>query len=163
MPHMYPCFLVAPMTWLMNLWSRLQAWILLPMTILEARIEKKVLAKLQASQSSKTTRTTTTQTSSPATSATAAQPPPQSETPADDNDEKKKEPQPEVIHLCPLCDQEMVTRRASRGGVFWGCPKYPKCRGTRSWRDPSKASPIAEVKARHSEGSRNSTQANRHK
>ncbi len=36
---------------------------------------------------------------------------------------------------CPACNKVMVTRTAKRGGSagreFWGCPDYPKCRGTR--------------------------------
>lgn len=37
---------------------------------------------------------------------------------------------------CPLCGATMTKRTAKRGGnagnVFWGCPKYPDCKGTRS-------------------------------
>lgn len=32
--------------------------------------------------------------------------------------------------LCPECDGEMVSRK-SQYGTFWGCKKYPKCKGTR--------------------------------
>jgi restriction system protein len=36
---------------------------------------------------------------------------------------------------CPLCNSPMVKRKARRGSragsEFWGCPKYPDCRGTR--------------------------------
>ncbi len=33
---------------------------------------------------------------------------------------------------CPRCGTPMVTRTSKRdGGAFWGCPQYPKCRGTR--------------------------------
>ena len=36
---------------------------------------------------------------------------------------------------CPLCGATMVERTAKRGAsagsVFWGCSRYPKCRGTR--------------------------------
>ncbi|MFZ5579459.1 MAG: restriction endonuclease [Pseudomonadota bacterium] len=36
---------------------------------------------------------------------------------------------------CPKCSSPMVKRQASRGThagqSFWGCPAYPKCRGTR--------------------------------
>ena len=36
---------------------------------------------------------------------------------------------------CPKCDGEMVLRTARKGATkgqqFWGCSKYPKCRGTR--------------------------------
>jgi hypothetical protein len=31
---------------------------------------------------------------------------------------------------CPDCDGPMVSRK-SQYGVFWGCKKYPKCKGTR--------------------------------
>jgi restriction system protein len=36
---------------------------------------------------------------------------------------------------CPVCNSSMVLRTAKRGknagSQFWGCPKYPACRGTR--------------------------------
>lgn len=36
---------------------------------------------------------------------------------------------------CPSCNSDMVERAATRGDgagkSFWGCPRYPKCRGTR--------------------------------
>ena len=42
-----------------------------------------------------------------------------------------KEPPP-----CPICNSPMVKRIAQRGAnvgnTFWGCAKYPKCRGTRN-------------------------------
>jgi restriction system protein len=35
---------------------------------------------------------------------------------------------------CPECSRKMIPRTAKRGGnvgrSFWGCPSYPKCRGT---------------------------------
>lgn len=31
---------------------------------------------------------------------------------------------------CPCCGGPMV-ERSSRFGLFWGCRKYPKCKGTR--------------------------------
>ena len=38
--------------------------------------------------------------------------------------------------MCPRCNTPMVLREARRGThagqKFWGCAKYPKCRGTRS-------------------------------
>ena len=41
----------------------------------------------------------------------------------------------EAIPQCPICDGPMVKRVARRGAnagkAFWGCAKYPKCRGTR--------------------------------
>lgn len=37
---------------------------------------------------------------------------------------------------CPNCNKVMVRRVAKRGSVvgrnFWGCPEYPRCRGTRT-------------------------------
>lgn len=36
---------------------------------------------------------------------------------------------------CPVCGADMVERKATRGtnagAPFWGCSRYPKCRGTR--------------------------------
>jgi len=41
----------------------------------------------------------------------------------------------EVLPQCPTCGGPMVKRVARRGAnagkAFWGCAKYPKCRGTR--------------------------------
>lgn len=38
---------------------------------------------------------------------------------------------------CPVCGSAMVARRAKQGKFagrqFWGCPTFPKCRGTREW------------------------------
>jgi len=37
---------------------------------------------------------------------------------------------------CPVCGSPMVRRTVKKGGrageSFWGCPKYPGCRGTRA-------------------------------
>jgi len=37
---------------------------------------------------------------------------------------------------CPICNALMVKRTAKRGAragsSFWGCPDYPKCKGTRN-------------------------------
>jgi hypothetical protein len=37
---------------------------------------------------------------------------------------------------CPTCNSAMVIRTARRGAnqgsKFWGCPRYPDCRGTRA-------------------------------
>jgi len=42
----------------------------------------------------------------------------------------------EAVPQCPTCDGPMVKRVARRGAnagkAFWGCAKYPKCRGTRA-------------------------------
>jgi predicted RNA-binding Zn-ribbon protein involved in translation (DUF1610 family) len=39
----------------------------------------------------------------------------------------------EISPRCPKCGSEMVLRTAKRGdnqgGKFWGCSKYPECRG----------------------------------
>jgi restriction system protein len=41
----------------------------------------------------------------------------------------------EATLACPQCQSEMVLREAKRGpnagSKFWGCSRYPKCRGTR--------------------------------
>ncbi len=39
--------------------------------------------------------------------------------------------EPEEVPACPECGAPMVKRR-SRRGPFWGCSKYPECRGTRT-------------------------------
>ncbi len=31
--------------------------------------------------------------------------------------------------LCPLCNSPMVVRRSRFGKLFYGCPRYPQCRG----------------------------------
>jgi restriction system protein len=39
------------------------------------------------------------------------------------------------LPACPLCSREMIKRTAKQGAnvgqEFWGCPGYPRCRGTR--------------------------------
>ena len=36
---------------------------------------------------------------------------------------------------CPRCGTQMVERKNRQtGSVFWGCPMYPKCRGTIEWK-----------------------------
>ena len=52
------------------------------------------------------------------------------------------------VWLCPLCDEPMAARRAHRGGMFLGCPAFPLCRGSRNMRDPTKASPVMEIRER---------------
>lgn len=34
---------------------------------------------------------------------------------------------------CPLCGGEMVKRHDRVGKAFWGCAKYPRCRGSRPY------------------------------
>ena len=50
--------------------------------------------------------------------------------------------------MCPLCDGPMETRSAGRGGLYHACLTYPRCRGTRSFANPAKASPVAEIRKR---------------
>ena len=44
-------------------------------------------------------------------------------------------PPPSVSPLCPACRSAMVMRTAKKGAKagsqFWGCPRYPGCRGVR--------------------------------
>lgn len=44
------------------------------------------------------------------------------------------QPCPGGVKACPLCGNQMVVRTAKRGGNtgqnFWGCKRYPACRGT---------------------------------
>lgn len=47
----------------------------------------------------------------------------------------KLSPAPEIAPNCPTCQATMVRRMAKKGAnagsEFWGCPKFPVCRGTR--------------------------------
>ncbi|MDD9815109.1 MAG: NERD domain-containing protein [Gammaproteobacteria bacterium] len=47
-----------------------------------------------------------------------------------------KKPGADSSPSCPVCGGGMVERQvrkgANKGKPFWGCPKYPKCRGMRS-------------------------------
>lgn len=44
--------------------------------------------------------------------------------------------------LCPRCHSAMRLRTATKGNnaghKFWGCSKYPRCKGTRSYLPESK-------------------------
>ena len=40
--------------------------------------------------------------------------------------------------ICPMCDSTMKYRAARKGGFFYGCPKWPNCRG---YRDPHGRNP----------------------
>lgn len=44
---------------------------------------------------------------------------------------------------CPDCGGEMISRKGQYG-TFWGCKKYPDCRGTRDSMGRSKAEREAE-------------------
>lgn len=39
---------------------------------------------------------------------------------------------------CPDCDGDMISR-TGKFGVFWGCKKFPECKGTRDSEGRSKA------------------------
>ena len=44
-----------------------------------------------------------------------------------------KQEMPELEPLCPICSQKMIKRTARKGknagNTFWGCSKFPGCRG----------------------------------
>lgn len=40
--------------------------------------------------------------------------------------------------LCPDCGSKMISR-TGKFGVFWGCSKFPECKGTRDNQGRSKA------------------------
>lgn len=40
--------------------------------------------------------------------------------------------------LCPECNSKMISR-SGKYGVFWGCSKFPECKGTRDSQGRSKA------------------------
>ena len=48
--------------------------------------------------------------------------------------ERATEDLPRPLPLCPNCSSAMVFRRprGRANGLFFGCPRYPACRGTRS-------------------------------
>lgn len=50
-------------------------------------------------------------------------------------DEEVKIPYQHTSPLCPLCNDPMVIKTArhgtNAGGEFWGCTKFPRCRGLR--------------------------------
>ena len=37
--------------------------------------------------------------------------------------------------LCPKCRESMLVKRAYKGGTFYGCSKWPECRGSKYWKD----------------------------
>ena len=39
------------------------------------------------------------------------------------------------IPRCPKCNEQMIPRKAHRGGIFYGCSQWPACNGSRSWKD----------------------------
>ena len=60
-------------------------------------------------------------------------------------------PLPSETLQCPLCRRPMAERRAHTGGKFFGCTNFPECRGTRSFSDPHRASPVREIRRRQRE------------
>ena len=54
---------------------------------------------------------------------------------AEHPDQATNSPVMDIHVTCPICDAPMVNRVAKRGSnkgsPFWGCSKYPQCRGTR--------------------------------
>ena len=40
--------------------------------------------------------------------------------------------------LCPDCGSKMISRKG-KYGIFWGCSKFPACKGTRDSEGRSKA------------------------
>jgi len=65
--------------------------------------------------------------------------PPASDVAADKKSEESieaaidKQEMPELEPLCPICSQKMIKRTAKKGknagNTFWGCSKFPGCRG----------------------------------
>ncbi len=58
--------------------------------------------------------------------------------------------------LCPECNGPMISRKGQYG-TFWGCKKYPECRGTRDSQGRSKQEREAwkekqKVEVEHQEG-----------
>ena len=47
----------------------------------------------------------------------------------------KERAEAEGIPSCPVCGAPMIKRHDKFGAPFWGCRKYPECRGSRSWSD----------------------------
>lgn len=47
--------------------------------------------------------------------------------------------------FCPLCDSEMTLRKAKRGNyagqLFWGCNRFPECKGIINLQIPEQANP----------------------
>jgi hypothetical protein len=49
------------------------------------------------------------------------------------------DPSDPVLAACPRCERDMVLRRNRQGVAFLGCSQFPICRGTRPWREASRA------------------------
>lgn len=48
--------------------------------------------------------------------------------------------------LCPHCSSAMVLRNGKRG-QFYGCSRFPRCRGTREYSQPLISEPTNEIQA----------------
>jgi ssDNA-binding Zn-finger/Zn-ribbon topoisomerase 1 len=46
---------------------------------------------------------------------------------------------------CPLCGAPLLLRKSIRGFCFWGCSRYPACRGTREL-TPEEAATVEEYR-----------------
>jgi len=53
---------------------------------------------------------------------------------AGNKSQQESSAKPQANPICPKCGSAMILRTAKRGanagGQFWGCPKYPACKGT---------------------------------
>lgn len=52
---------------------------------------------------------------------------------------------------CPICPAQMQLRKANRGGIFWGCTRWPECDATRQGSDPARWSegPVNLARRKH--------------
>ena len=66
-----------------------------------------------------------------------------------DNGSAEDEP---PIPICPLCDQFMKHKSNKKGGIFFGCPKWPDCRGNRSLTDKKPGPKVLIEKQRELHG-----------
>jgi restriction system protein len=60
----------------------------------------------------------------------------QSEEMIENSEDIVEQKMPELEPLCPICSQKMIKRTAKKGknagNTFWGCSKFPGCRGVTS-------------------------------
>ncbi len=62
-----------------------------------------------------------------------------------ENTEDKPARKNKKVPSCPECGAPMILRQnGQKGSYFWGCSKYPKCRGTRQ-HEIGKQIPIGET------------------
>jgi ssDNA-binding Zn-finger/Zn-ribbon topoisomerase 1 len=71
------------------------------------------------------------------------------------DNEKRPEHVAGPAPTCPLCGAIMRSRKSKRGLRFWGCSRYPQCRGTRELEDvpadDDEIESLAEREARQAE------------